>query len=400
MRLFIEKDRWVTGGFGRVYHGRVLDDRDPPKLVAVKKCHVTDHVEHPRLQHEACALVLLQGHRAIPDVYAWGKSQFYEYLALELLDTDFSDIKGKLTLRNLVAIAVQVLDGLEHVHSRGIVHCDVKPSNLMLGLEEDGRVRLIDFGICRPYRDPVTLEHLPDKGTPYSVGTSEYMSLNCHLHHSPSRRDDIESLSYTLLALMAGRLPWDTCDGDPRVSSQRERVVVFSRKKQWTGARLTGLGHGGVAVFGEFVDYARELGYAEEPDYGGCRDRFRRLITVPSISEELLSAVRLPESRSFAYAKGSNGRWMPTFTWGPAAPVDADELLGDEDAIVRTRLDGVDGVPEGQEGHLCRGCPPEVMRSAPMAAQKFDRTAAEMALESMFMGCGTRTTEDSLKVSA
>ncbi len=206
---------------------------------------------------------------------------------------------------------------------------------------------------------------------------------------------------------MAGRLPWDTCDGDPRVSSQRERVEVFSRKKQWAGARLAGLGDGGLAVFGQFVDYARGLGYTEEPDYDGWKDRFRRLVTVPSISEELLydptdnagpalktivagaldlpddaaraqskddqpdrSVVRLPESHSFAYAKGSNGRWMPTFTWDPAAPVDADELLGDEDAIVRARLDGVDGVPEGQEGHLCRGCPPEVMRSAPMAAQK------------------------------
>ncbi len=42
-------------------------------------------------------------------MYAWGKSQFYEYLALELLDTDFSDVKGKLTLRNLVAVAVQVV---------------------------------------------------------------------------------------------------------------------------------------------------------------------------------------------------------------------------------------------------------------------------------------------------
>ncbi|TFK79395.1 kinase-like protein [Polyporus arcularius HHB13444] len=154
-------------------HGRVLDDRDPPKLVAVKKCHVTDHDEHPRLQHEACALILLQGHQAIPDVYAWGKSQFYEYLALELLDTDFSDVKGKLTLRNLVAVVFQVLDGLEHVHSRGIVHyCDIKPSNLMVGLDGDGRVRIIDFGICRPYRDPKTLEHRPDKGTPCSLGTS------------------------------------------------------------------------------------------------------------------------------------------------------------------------------------------------------------------------------------
>ncbi len=56
---------------------------------------------------------------------------------------------------------------------------------------------------------------------------------------------------------------------------------------------------------------------------------------------------------------------MPTFTWEPPLPVGADELLGDEGTIVRARLDSVDGVPEGQEGHLRSVCPPEVMRSAP-----------------------------------
>ncbi|KAI0689761.1 kinase-like domain-containing protein, partial [Cerioporus squamosus] len=264
---------------GRVYRARVMDDRDSQRLVAVKKCHVTDHVEHPQLQHEACALVLLHGEfgddldaglKAIPHVYAWGKSQFYEYLPLELLDAF-----AKLTLRNLVAIAVQVLDGLEHIQSCGIVYCDVKPSNLTVGLEGDGRVRNIDFGICRPYRDPVTLQHLPDKGTPYSVGTSDYMSLNGHLHHSPSHRDDIESLSYTLLALMAGCLPWDLrdADADSRLSTQRERITVFFAPEAADFYRL---------------QYARGLEYGEEPDYGGWSERFRRVPVVPSIPDDPL----------------------------------------------------------------------------------------------------------------
>ncbi|RPD68705.1 kinase-like protein [Lentinus tigrinus ALCF2SS1-7] len=382
----------LTISEGCVYRARATDDSQ--KLVAVKKCHVTDHVEHPRLQHEACALVLLRGHRAIPHVYAWGKSQFYEYLALELLDTDLSDMKGNLTLRNLAALLHQLLDGLEFIHSHGIVHCDIKPSNLMLGRAgaEPGRVRIIDFGVCRPFRDPVTFEHRPDEGTPRSVGTERYMSLNGHFHHSPSRRDDLESLSYTTLSLMAGRLPWEPRDKD-RLPSDG----VFSLKKQWTGKRLAG----DLSVFGAFVDYARRLEYTEEPDYDYWTHRFRGLVhgawddsdplydpcdsTGPPVKSlvadvdfefpqevyrnELASdATRhhrfdLPESKSLPMPEGSFGLWDPEYTWMTAVPVEDDELLGNESAIVQAGLDVVDAIPEGQRHHLSSVCPPEVMRT-------------------------------------
>ncbi|RPD53825.1 kinase-like protein [Lentinus tigrinus ALCF2SS1-6] len=393
MRLFFTQDKAIEGGFGRIYRARATDDSQ--KLVAVKKCHVTpDHVEHPRLQHEACALVLLRGHRAIPHVYAWGKSQFYEYLALELLDTDLSDMKGNLTLRNLAALLHQLLDGLEFIHSHGIVHCDIKPSNLMLGRAgaEPGRVRIIDFGVCRPFRDPVTFEHRPDKGTLWSLGTQGYMSLNGHYHHPP-RRDDLESLAYTALSLMAGRLPWDRRNKD-RLSSNG----VFSLKKQWTGTRLAG----DLSVFGAFVDYARHLGYTEEPDYDHWKHQFRALVqgawadsdplydpcdtTSPPVKsivvdgdfelpEEIYRAelteeaarhgrFDLPESKSEPMPEGSDGVWIPEFTWAVAMPVEDDELLGDESAIVRAGLDVVDAIPEGQRPYLSSICPPEVMRTA------------------------------------
>ncbi|RPD68715.1 kinase-like protein [Lentinus tigrinus ALCF2SS1-7] len=314
------------------------------------------------------------GHRAIPHVYAWGKSQFYEYLALELLDTDLSDMKGNLTLRNLAALLHQLLDGLEFIHSHGIVHCDIKPSNLMLGRAgaEPGRVRIIDFGVCRPFRDPVTFEHRPDKAP---------------------RRDDLESLAYTALSLMAGRLPWDRRNKD-RLSSNG----VFSLKKQWTGTRLAG----DLSVFGAFVDYARHLGYTEEPDYDHWKHQFRALVqgawadsdplydpcdtTSPPVKsivvdgdfelpEEIYRAelteeaarhgrFDLPESKSEPMPEGSDGVWIPEFTWAVAMPVEDDELLGDESAIVRAGLDVVDAIPEGQRPYLSSICPPEVMRTA------------------------------------
>ncbi len=291
---------------GRVYRAHAT--QDPTKVLAVKKMHVTDHVKHPRLLHEACALVMLQGQRArsVPpcstgtqitfirsqEVYAWAKSQFYEYPAMESLSVDLLGIESTVTMRNLVVLALQLvslkyrrdiaahisdssqLDGLEHVHSRGIVHCDIKPGNLMLGSDaaEPGRVRFIDFGLCRPYRDLDTSEHLPDKGISHFVGTRLFIRLNGHLHHceycqqrspaerrsqigllaAPSRRDGMEALSYTLLALVVSRLPWES-RLQLRLSSRR----LFDLKKQWSGALL----ECELSLLGDFIDYTRSLAY-------------------------------------------------------------------------------------------------------------------------------------------
>ncbi|TFK80478.1 kinase-like protein [Polyporus arcularius HHB13444] len=339
---------------GRVYRAHAT--QDPTKVLAVKKMHVTDHVKHPRLS-EVIVRSLCSCHKSIPLVYAWGKSQFYEYLAMESLSVDLLGIDSTVTMRNLVVLALQLLDGLEHVHSRGIVHCDIKPGNLMLGSDaaEPGRVRFIDFGLCRPYRDLDTSEHLPDKGISHFVGTRLFISLNGHLHHSPSRTGDMEALSYTLLALVVSRLPWES-RLQLRLSSRR----LFDLKKQWSGALL----EGELSLLGDFIDYTRSLAYSEEPDYARWRHRFRYL--VPELPDDPLyeaadcsgptlvaNGENLPRgpgdpmtSGSWPDPSGSGGDWIPTSTWDPAVPLEEDELLGDESMIVTERIDVIDEVPK------------------------------------------------------
>ncbi|TFK91728.1 kinase-like protein [Polyporus arcularius HHB13444] len=265
MRLHFLPDLPSEGGFARVYRAYIMGV--PGKVVAVKQACVADHVEHPRLLHEGAALVLLRGHPNIPLAYAWGRSQYYEYLAMELLSVDLADSSIKLTMRNLVALAIQMLDVIEHVHSHGIVHCDVKTQNFMLSKEDPGRLRLIDFGLCRPYRNPVTLSHLPDVRMQRSIGTDAFVSLHGHLRHSPSRRDDMESLSYTLLALLLGDLPW--APGWKYLG----RTRLYESKKDWSGTQLIDC----PSAFGEFVDYTRALGYTDAPDYAYWKRRFREL---------------------------------------------------------------------------------------------------------------------------
>ena len=78
----------------------------------MKKAHVTKHVRNPALRHEAAILVLLKGHPSIPIAYAWGRSQYYEYLAMEILGDEVNCVlkaQGGLTMRNLVVLCCQMV---------------------------------------------------------------------------------------------------------------------------------------------------------------------------------------------------------------------------------------------------------------------------------------------------
>jgi hypothetical protein len=115
---------------GRVYVAEVEESALLPTKaqIAIKKTHITKHVTNSMLRHEAAALLMIGGttlcyhcvlpflirlgHPSIPKVYAWGKSQYYEYIALQLLGPTVSSLckeEFTLTLRNLIAITCQMV---------------------------------------------------------------------------------------------------------------------------------------------------------------------------------------------------------------------------------------------------------------------------------------------------
>jgi serine/threonine protein kinase len=173
-----------------------------------------------------------------------------------------------------------------------VIHRDIKPANILLTLDHPPTIRLIDFGIARPFKIGIPTQHDPIRERRNVPGTLHWVSLNAQLGYGAlsfplclfyfayylcdldtSRRDDVESLAYTLLFLLRGSLPWQ------RYNARSATLFgcikqVREKKKQWPGQRL---GEGIAKEFGDLLDYARALEFDSEPDYEGLRSSFQRL---------------------------------------------------------------------------------------------------------------------------
>ncbi|KAG8708124.1 hypothetical protein FRC08_000097, partial [Ceratobasidium sp. 394] len=246
-----------SGGFSTVYRATELPTG---RIVALKQSRASLRIKRPLLQHESKVLKLLSGHPAIPQVYAYGRIEHFELLSMELLHRSLREVVeqvGPLSIVNVLDVTDQMLAALEHVHSHGLVHRDIKPDNIMLQRPESWQICLIDFSFT--YRLP-SLPHLKVPAAPTErpvgvFGTLPYASLNAHENQAKlAYRDDLESLAYTLLWLLRGSLPWSYYT---RHGTTFGRIrQTYEQKKRHNGSTLaTGLPDD----FGALVDCARSL---------------------------------------------------------------------------------------------------------------------------------------------
>ena len=125
------------------------------------------------------------------------------------LENLFSETHGNFNLKDICMIGIQILDRIEYIHNKDIIHRDIKPDNFVIGKDENKNIiYMIDFGLAKRYRDEITKEHIPSKMTKRLTGTARYASINALKGREQSRKDDLESLNYMLLYFLKGSLPW------------------------------------------------------------------------------------------------------------------------------------------------------------------------------------------------
>jgi serine/threonine-protein kinase len=193
-------ERLGQGAMGVVYRGRdEALDRDV--AVKVMLAEAGDEASRARFEREARAAAKLQ-HPHIVTVYEMGEHDGAPFIAMELLEGQ--DLQRAMHARAVadpavaVPIALQVLEGLGHAHDRGIVHRDVKPSNVFL--LEGRHAKILDFGVARLGEAMTVAGHV--------VGTPDYMSPEQVRAEPVDGRSDLFSAALILYEMVSGTKPY------------------------------------------------------------------------------------------------------------------------------------------------------------------------------------------------
>ena len=185
---------------------------------------------------------------------------------MELLGKSLEDIfqqqEKKFSIKTVCMIGIQMIDRLEFIHNKNIIHRDIKPDNFVEGLDNKSHIiYILDFGLSKKYRSSRTHQHIKFTINRKLTGTARYASINALKGSEQSRRDDLEAIGYVLMYFLRGSLPWQGL----HVHKGEDRYKKILAKKSSTTAKE--LCKGFPEEFAEYIEYTRKLEFEADPDY-------------------------------------------------------------------------------------------------------------------------------------
>lgn len=191
-----------SGGMANVYKALChrLNRYDAVKIMRDETASNTELRRRFRAESQAVAML---SHPNIVSVYDVSHNDDVEYIVMELIDgitlKQYLQKKSVLDPAEVLDFTIQTAKALEHAHSKGIIHRDIKPQNIML--LKDGMIKVADFGIA-------SLENTVEENNGETVGSVHYIAPEQARGEAPDARSDIYSLGIVMYEMLTGKLPY------------------------------------------------------------------------------------------------------------------------------------------------------------------------------------------------
>ena len=266
-----------VGTFGNIYKGRNIRTNE---MVAIKMEERIHNIQ--LLKNESRLYYYLNKCEGIPKIKWYGICGDYYCMVMELLGESLENLKniskqGKFSLKLTLTIGIKIVNIIQTLHNKFIIHRDIKPDNILFSTlnhnnspnltpddEMKQNIYIIDFGFSKKFiNDDDT--HIIMKPIHKLIGTPNFASVNSHNLCELSRRDDLESIAYSLIYLYYGKLPWQNLKINTNNEIKLTKVLFQENIKKIKNN-----------VLYDFLLYAINLNFNETPDYNKIIDLFSR----------------------------------------------------------------------------------------------------------------------------